>query len=35
MAIVAKKSILQSALVVGGFWLLGVLFAVGGAAVTG
>jgi hypothetical protein len=33
MAIVAKKSIMQSALVVGGFWLLGVLLAVGGAAI--
>ena len=35
MAIVAKKSILQSALVVGGFWLLGVLLSVGGAAIAG
>lgn len=34
MAIVAKKSIMQSALVVGGFWLLGVLLAVGGAAIS-
>lgn len=34
MAIVAKRSTMQSALVVGGFWLLGVLFAVGGAVMT-
>jgi hypothetical protein len=34
MAIVAKKSFMQSALVVGGLWLIGVIFAVGGAAMS-
>ena len=32
MAIVAKKTVMQSALIVGGFWVLATLFAVGGAA---